>query len=349
MNILNKIIYYFICIILFSCTFKNPYDATESKDLISRLNLTTDWAWDIGISTPSLSTVTAPSGESETYLISMPNLISNSDFSISTDPITDWYYSGGTDAAVASKFEVRNDGKMYDNYLYIKLNTNPAEYVYTSFSSTSAYSYTFRFDYKYENSATLIVSMGDTTDDSKDKISLSNDGQINTYCDNIACYRTNTANKIRFGSTVSSSDPIIEVNIDNVALFPSSSHSISKSININGSDKPVINDGTGETFYEGIYKLQLFARVPGASDPEPENNPDANLNIITLTLGSRTKEFQLTSGWKEITLEAQILNDQGYLIISISPTVLTELKKFPGNVYITKPKLYFLPNQSSPN
>jgi len=330
MKIIKFLFFIIIMItVLFYCCYENPYLDLSGKDLISALDLTLYWTLDPGLQIAvTTGTQAPPSGETDSYNLSLQNLMNANSSNFEAGNVGSW-----SSANTPGIFTVQNIAGEMTGSWFLELRLVDNQYVYYNFTADLSNDYIFKFNYKcVENQSSIILSAGIAGTSPYDVVTLTEDTVLNEtgiQRFNIPC-NINTNYQVRFGlrDTLSS---LSHNYIDEIALFPGSSdHSINKDLNISGSSEPQIVDGTGKTFYEGIYKMTLYAM----SDTSAR---------ITLRLGSTYKEVALTSSWKSINLEAEIYIEQGYLKLGISPTYNNINQKFPGAVYITKPKLYFLP------
>jgi len=346
-----KVIMGFIIItILFSCNYTDSA-IVSGKDMITNLNLTTDWTAEKGILIAT-SAVTPPSGEAMAYKLSLPNLVSNGDFESDANGTTtpaSWTKVAPNQCVVQNTPANQITGSQY---LYVKLLESSNQYIYSAFASEASVNYTFKFNYRFMFDV-IRVSMGPAGSDARYDIwnaSLYDHSNPVTASFDFPCSVTDPAYQIRFGSVTAYNNAYItEINVDHVALFPNSNHNINKSINISGSGQPVISDGTGETFLEGVYEFKLYARVPVSGDPAPDLNDPGVPNNACLIIGSKYKDFTLTTYWQEISIQAQVLKSAGYLVLKILPVPFNQSNRYPENIYITKPKLIYLPNQATPN
>ncbi len=328
MKIMKFLLFIFIFIFSFNCIYENPFAEMADSDLISALDLSADWTLDPGLQiVVTTGTQTPPSGEADSYSLSLQNLINanSSDFEAGT--LGSWVSANSPGVFTA----VNLPGEMTGSW-FMELRLVDNQYVYYNFTADLSNDYLFKFNYKcVEDQSSIILSAGIAGTSPYDTVTLSVDtilGESGIQRFNIPC-SISTNYQVRFGlrDTLSS---LSHNYIDEIALFPvSNDHSINKDLNLSDSGAPHINDGTGKTFYEGIYKMTLYAMSDTSSK-------------ITLRLGTTYKEFTLTSSWKQIKIEADILIDQEYLKMGICPTYNNINQRFPGAVYITKPKLYFL-------
>jgi len=339
---------FIIFVFSFGCEYKSPFSDTTDKDLISSLDLSADWVKEKGVGVDLTTDANSTLGEQiySLYFINLISKYSNFEEENTTDIGNYWKTSTDnfTDPVSPSQkpdiFIVENNtGVMAGNkYLHIKLQKNPyPQYVYYEFTPEATTTYIFKFDFKNLGTGALIQNSFGRSDVSADELiqELQPEGS-STNITNILFPVTpfqNVPYQVRFGyKNPYSLAKVLEIYIDNVGLFAASNITLTKNINIVGSNDTT-NDKTGNLFNEGVYKLKIFAKK-GTTDK------------ITLRLGTRYQEYQLTTNYQEITLEAQILKEHRFLTIQILPTVVEETKRFPGGIYITKPKLYFLPNKA---
>lgn len=330
-KVLTIFIIFFILII--NCQYEDSFSSMLGKDLIKRLDLSSDWDRAQGIILDVTSEV-PPSTGSVVYYLSVPNLVSYDTFEDSTtgSDFGSWWVPTNVPAI----YTVITGTEMYGNkYLHLSLDrSSVAQYFYHVFTSDATNDYVFTFDYYHisDKSGNIQLSFGENTDDDiKASIELVSDIKTKARFD-ISTFKASANFQIRFGYAINGPDSeSYEIYIDNVALFLKSNHSISKQLYIVDSDEIKIDDGTGESFYEGIYKLEIYAKK-GTSEK------------LTLKLGGEYKTFTLTDTWKKYSLETQILKEHGYLIIEIMPTSFSEVQRFPGGIYITRPGLYFMYN-----
>lgn len=342
---IKKVLFFLftILVILLSCEYKSPYSENKDRDLITNLDLLNDWNISKGIALDV--TQDSPYAGETGYYFDFLNLItkySNFEEDSSNDLENYWHPSPDNSpiSVRPDSFEIVNDGEdtSMGRVLHIKLQKNPEpQYVAYRFNALKDYNYLFKFDFRASGDRYQLSygDVGDLSDDLKTDVQLPDAYVWQTILFDIVSM-SDSFSEIRFGFKDPSNDAkVLDFYVDNLALFIVSNINIMKEINISGSTEQT-DDKTGETFYEGIYRLTLYAKS-GTSD------------TITLNLGTRFKEITLSSSWQEISLEAQILKEQKFLSISIMPSVIDETKRFPGGIYITKPKLYFLPNKSSPD
>ena len=327
-------------VFLFCCEYNSPFKQYIDRDLISSLDLSDDWIKEDGIILEQTTDITSP--EDIVYYLQFENLIKKySSFEESdTTDLTNFWTPSTDNIPYSNKpdiFEIvkKPDVKTGNGFLHIKLQKNPyPQYVSYRFNTTKDKNYLFRFNYKIISGDGYQLSFGeyDSTNDVVKYEEQINEGlvmiDINSFEDSVS--------EIRFGyKDVYSNAKALEFYVDDIVLFIVSNANLSIDLCIVYSDEQT-DDKTGEEFYEGVYQLKLFARADSSDK-------------ITLRLGNRFKEFDLTSGWTQIILESQILKEQGLFTLSIMPTVIDEVRKYPGGVYITKPKLYFLPNKATPD
>lgn len=332
-----------LVVILFflSCEYKSPFNEIKGRDLISGLDLSTDWERDYGLSL-DVTSDSPPNGESPVYYLNFLNIIAKySSFEESDLSDLTNYWHPSLDNSPLSRppeiFEVvKQPGVMKgDGYLHIKLQKNPEpQYVAYRFNALKDKNYLFKFDFKIFSGDMYQLSFGDYNN-TEDELKVEEQFTEGVVMFDITSFR-DSLSEVRFGyKNIYSEAKVLDFFVDNIALFVVGNVNIRKIISIVGSVEAT-DDNTGEKFYEGVYRLTLFAKKGTSSK-------------LTLRLGTRYKEFDLTSHWSEIKLEAQILKEQNFLHISIMPTVTDEIRRFPGGIYITKPKLFFLPDKSSPD
>ncbi len=326
--------------IFISCEYKSPFEDYKERDLIEKLDLSADWIKDFGVTLEP----TSDSSYSDAYYLNFVNLISKySNFEEENiSDLTD-YWIPSPDSTPESKkpeiFEIvkASDVMSGNAFLHVKLQKNPEpQYVSYRFNTVKGKNYLFKFDYKCISGDGYQLSFSDDYDISSDNFKFFQQTNQGLVMIDINALEDSSKAEIRFGyKNLYSDAKALDFYIDNAALFPVSNVSISKELCIVDSEERT-DDKTCEKFYEGVYKLSL--NVKGSSS-----------KIVSLRLGTRFKEYDISDSWSEITLEAQILKSHKYLSISIMPTVIDESRRFPGGIYITKPKLYFYPNKSSPD
>ncbi|HOJ64127.1 MAG TPA: hypothetical protein PLE45_06875 [Spirochaetota bacterium] len=342
----KKIILFISVISIFNCTYEDPFKEYDGKNLISRLDLTSDWVIDSGVQIDATDEI-PPSGYNKCYYFYFINLLdeksSNFETSINAGDTGNWIASANNPGVSASpsNFEVvpnPSDKLEGNKSLYIKLDNNPdPKYIYYEFTPVISTNYTFKFDYYSPGASGIGISFG-LSDNSNDEQIFNDTSPANTKDSIFINFVSLSANpsQIKFGFKENKNwESGIDLYIDKIALFASSNHSVSKLLNIVES-KDQTNDGTGEIFHEGVYRFLIYAK-------------SYTSNILTMKIGGATKEFTLTDSWKKYNVEAQILRTEGFLKLEILPTSTDDSKKFPGGIFITKPELYFLYNQPNPN
>lgn len=332
----NIVIFSVVFVSFLGCQYTTPFSA--GKDLISVLDLSTDWIIEDGLILDQ-TTETPPSSETQTYFLHFLNLVAYDTFesSTTTNDIGTWQKSSPDLPSICS---VESGSQLYGSkYLHLSLKRDfGAETLYHTFSAEGGKNYIFKFYYVHQGGGNIQLSLGENTTDTQYK-DIAYTGEGIEYAQWDFYSPTSVINmQIRFGyGDVTTPGAInYEIFVDNIALFLQSNHNISKKLNIVGSDvTDLSNDGTGEKFYEGVYKFTIYAKK-GSSQ------------YLTLRLGNNYKTYTLTSEWTEYLIEDHISIDYDYLNLEIMPTKTNEKERFPGGIYITKPHLYFLPNQKEP-
>lgn len=332
-------------IILFSCTYEDPFKEYDNKNLIARLDLTGDWVIDSGVQIDATDE-SPPSGYDKSYYFYFINLLDSksSNFETSNNSNDTGNWIGSTDTSYSSSpldFRVSTNpsGKLEGSKtLYIKLTNNPhSQYVYYEFIPSLTTNYTLKFDYYSPGATNIGISFGlsDNSQDNQIFNTLTSSNSVDFIVMSFSSIGSSPS-QIRFGFKEDKNweSGGIDLYIDRIALFASSNHSIHKLLNIVES-KDRTNDKTGEKFYEGVYKFTIYAKSHTS-------------NILTLKLGGAIKEWTITNNWKKYEITSQILRTEGFLRLEILPTSASDSRKFPGGVFITKPELYFLYNQSTP-
>lgn len=306
-----------LLILLFSCSYEDPFASLRDVDLISSVEPVTSWTVDSG-TTFTTDATAPPSGYNQAYKLNFTNLVSRGTFDLTPD-LGNW--TGVIVSPSPAVFQLKTDGQMTgNNYIHMYLTRSAGEdYVYHDFNGTAGKNYTFKFDYLYVGSQDLQVSFGSATPTDDLKWNIETGSSAGSKAVVNFSISTTGSYQIRFG--FSENDPLansFEFYADNIALFESSNHSITY---------------TTSYPHEGIYRLKVYAKM-GTS------------NRLTMQLGDTSESYTLNSSWQEITLDAQLLSDNGSTTMIITPTTNSINNKFPGSVYITKPELYFLPDGS---
>lgn len=321
-----------VLILLLTITCESPgFSEYDNVNLIARIDPLTDMTTDDGILLTA-STEPPPEPGLSTYYLNLENLVAYSTFEETTGT-NNWT---GSAAPPPSLFAVETGTDMSgDNYLHLDLRRdNGPEYVYHTFNGIAGNNYVFRFDYKHITGGNLQISQGTTADDFMIELPSTID-LIDTVLIDFSIFATNAAHRIRFGYTQTIPEATnFNVYIDNICLFINNDHRMSISLPID-SDAYDPESGDNDTIYEGIYRLQFYAKAHTS-------------DRITLLLGQRYKTFILNTSWQQLTLEAQILAVHKTLDIALIPTDIENDKKFAGGIYISSPKLYFLPDKTSP-
>lgn len=314
----QTIIFYLVLVLfLASCVYDDPFEEYATKNLSEDTLLT---SWD---STDDLvlqtSAETPPDGEDTVYMLGFPNLINGGTFEGGT--------TGFQQSFTASAATINSDSQMSGtNYLELTLSRDSGNDIYYhTFDVTSDNrNFKFKFDYQHVAYENIQISYGESTDDIfwEIKSVLNNSGTvIKTFSVDANTITPPTDKEIRFGLRADNSlEKSFHVYLDNIALYEDNGHRISTTKSIS------------ET---GVYKLVTYAKAISSDK-------------ITLELGGETKTWDLTSSWQEVQVQANGFVSDGSISMAIIPTGSTLEDEFPGYIYLTEPKLYFLPEQADP-